>query len=236
MPSGSDFTPEWKFAINVISPRPLAAFSEWMEERQDRKRKRLMEFAVEVATRSGTSLEDLMARCAASDELSDFAESVLRLAAAEASRRKTVALGRLLALGLGDNTTDIDEAWLILNAVADLQQPHIRVLRRLHDQGTRYQGVLDSELAKMFPNGVALMYPLLKTLERHGLAGPRPTKTDVTPDTAVEWAIWEFGILVLERLFLDHEPEQPTRLDVQNPDASRIASGRDAAYRKRGQI
>lgn len=200
-----DLKPEINLALNWLTPRG-AAVKQWMEERASLKEERLLTFGTAAETASASTLADLLARCRASEELSDFAEAVLRLAVVEASRRKTEALGRLLALGLGDNETpEIDEAWLMLNAVADLEPPHLRVLRRLHDERTSH-GVLDIELARMFPNGVPLMYPLLKTLERHGLAGPVPGGDAGAPYAAVEWAIWEFGTLVLERLFPEDGP------------------------------
>lgn len=202
-------TPEINLALNLLAPR-VASVKQWAEERRRLKEERLLTFGLATETASTASLADLLSRCKESDELSDFAESVLRMAVAEASRRKAAALGRLLAIGLReDGEAEIDEAWLMLNAIADLERPHLRVLRRLHDEGDRYHGVLDTELARMFPNGVALMYPLLKTLERHGLAGPLPGKIESTPDMPVEWAIWDFGILVLERLFLEEAPCRP---------------------------
>ncbi len=198
-PSELPFNPEFKLGLALLAPR-AAAVNRWMEERRTLKESRLLEFTAAAEASSAGSREALMARCRENEELSDFAESVLRLAVAEASRRKTSALGRLLALGLGeDQQTEIDEAWLMLNAVADLEPPHLRVLRRLKDEGTAGKGILDIELARMFPNGLALMYPLLKTLERHGLAGPLSSTSD--PGAAVEWGIWEFGVLVLDRLF-----------------------------------
>jgi hypothetical protein len=193
--------PDINLALKLLAPR-AAAVKQWSEERAQLKEERLLAFGVAAEAASSISLESLLSRCRESDEHSDFAEAVLRMAVAEASRRKTAALGRLLALGLQEGDAEIDEAWLMLNAVADLEQPHLRVLRRLHDEGDRYHGVLDTELARTFPNGVALMYPLLKTLERHGLAGPLSGPIESTPDTPVEWAIWDFGVLVLERLFL----------------------------------
>jgi hypothetical protein len=95
----------------------------------------------------------------------------------------------------------LNEAWLLLNAVADLDPPHLKVLRRLHAEGDRYRGIIDYELAAMFPRGTIVLYPILKTLERHGLAGPLKPGRSGDPDGPAEWAIWEFGILLLDRLF-----------------------------------
>ena len=48
-----------------------------------------------------------------------------------------------------------------------------------------------------------LLYGLLKTLERHGLAGPleeRGGSSPRGPDEAVTWAVWDLGLLLWERL------------------------------------
>jgi hypothetical protein len=74
--------------------------------------------------------------------------------------------------------------------------------------GDRYRGIVDYELAAIFPNGTTVLYPILKALERHGLAGLlRPARAG-DPDGPVEWAIWDFGLLLLGRLC----PDRPSDL------------------------
>jgi hypothetical protein len=53
----------------------------------------------------------------------------------------------------------------------------------------------------MFERGTVVLYPMLKTLERHGLAGPLRPGQAGDPDDPVEWAVWDFGLLLLDRLF-----------------------------------
>lgn len=96
---------------------------------------------------------------------------------------------------------NVDKTWLLLNATVDLDPPHVRVLQRLAQKGDRYHGVVDYELAQMFRNGTTLLYPLLKTLERHGLAGPLSPSAPGDPDGPIEWAIWDFGLLLTNRIF-----------------------------------
>ncbi|MEX2197073.1 MAG: hypothetical protein WD844_17510 [Thermoleophilaceae bacterium] len=185
----------------MASPR-AANFVQWWEGRQRLKQERYLSF-VEIAEAEDVgSLDALLDRARDDDELSDFVEAVIEHVVKESSRAKVAAFGRLLRLmtDTGDDT-QVDEAWLLLRAVAELDPPHLRVLRRLREEGNRYHGVNDYALAGMFERGTVVLYPLLKTLERHGLAGPLRPAPAGDPDSPIEWAIWDFGLLFLDRLF-----------------------------------
>ena len=64
------------------------------------------------------------------------------------------------------------------------------------------RGVEDRELARMFSNGTTVLYPILKTLERHGLAGSM-TPPSENPDQSFIWSVWDFGVLLYEKLLTD---------------------------------
>ncbi len=196
-------SPTPRLLLKVASPR-AANLVEWWEARREIKQVRYLDFVDVVEAGDLGSLEALLRRAAVDEGLSDFVEAVLERVTAEASREKIDAFGRLLRLVAQDiDRAEVDEAWLMLNAVSDLDPPHLRVLCRLARDGDRYGGVTDYELASMFARGTAILYPMLKALERHGLAGPLRTAAPGDPDGPVEWAIWDFGLLLLERLFPD---------------------------------
>jgi hypothetical protein len=196
-----ELTPSQRLLLQMASPR-AASFVQWWEGRQRLKHDRYLTF-VDVAEASDAgSLEALLARAQADDGISDLLEAVIEHALKESSRAKVEAFGRLLHLvASAPADSKVDEAWMLLRAVSDLDPPHIRVLKRLQTDGDRYRGVLDYELARMFDRGTVVLYPMLKTLERHGLAGPLRPADPGDPDGPVEWAVWDFGLLLLDRLF-----------------------------------
>ncbi|HEX4806268.1 MAG TPA: hypothetical protein VFU94_10220 [Conexibacter sp.] len=193
--------PNRRLLLRTLSPR-LASLVQWWEERQRIKQQRYLDLIDLAEAHRVGQIDELLRRSAVDENLGDFVEALIDLATQTSSRRKSEAFGRLLALTAADVEHEpLDEAWLLLNAVADLDPPHLKVLRRLDRDGDRYRGIVDLELAAMFPNGTTVLYPILKTLERHGLAGPlRPARSG-DPDGPVEWAIWDFGLLLLGRLY-----------------------------------
>ncbi|WP_200215210.1 hypothetical protein [Micromonospora coerulea] len=92
----------------------------------------------------------------------------------------------------------LDLGILIINALADLEAAHVRVLDaiaggslpRRPDRAERLPGVaLQSQLEEQFPNLAAGIVPLMPALVRHGLAEDRLAHAD---DNAA-WAVTLFG-------------------------------------------
>lgn len=193
--------PEVRLALRLLSPSRADAIISYLDDRSERKRARLEKFADSAEIASGRSFEELLDSSSHSERHSDLAEEILGEASSTSQVWKMQALGRALASGLlADDDAALDEVQMLLSALKDLESPHVRVLLRLFTDGDRYRGVADFEIAAMFPNGVSLSYPLLKTLERHGLAGPLADDQIKGPDDAQVWAIWDFGILMIDRL------------------------------------
>lgn len=200
--------PGLRLAARLFAPTRSEAVISFFDERRQLRLARLDALADAAESESGESFEDLLARAHAGETQSDLAESILQQAGDAASEWKMRALGRALARGLlADDDAEIDELRLMLAAMKDLEAPHVRVLQRLYSDGDRYSGLVDYRLAQMFPNGVRVLYSILKTLERHGLAGPLALDHldddrghDAGPDEPQTWAIWDFGILLVEHL------------------------------------
>lgn len=200
--------PEIKLFLRVLAPARGEAIAKYIDDRRQRQQARLDVFADAAEDASGMSFEALLEKGEEDDARSDLTREVLEQAAATVASSKMRALGRALALGLlAEDDAAVDEVAMMLNALADLEVPHIRVLNRLYAEGTRYDGIEDYELALMFRNGTTVLYPILKTLERHGLAGElarsardRPLPEHADPDRTRTWAIWDFGILLIEKL------------------------------------
>jgi hypothetical protein len=202
------YLPELRLVLRLLSESRGQAIMDYVAARRPRQEARLDQFADEAEAASGLTFEALLQRSIEDDSRSDLTQEVLEQASRTVAEVKMRALGRALALGLlADDDAAVDEVNLMLTALRDLEVPHIRVLHRLYSEGTRYEGIVDYELASMFRNGTQVLYPILKTLERHGLAGDlsgtpmnRPVSEFADPDRARVWAIWDFGILLIDRL------------------------------------
>jgi hypothetical protein len=217
--------PEIKIALRLIAPARAEALISYLEDRRARRQARLESLAEAAEAQGGETFDVLLEKARQDDSRSDLTEEVLQQATETAAEWKMRALGRALARGLlADDEAEIDEVHLMLAAIDDLEAPHVRVLQRLYAEGDRYSGIADYQLATMFPNGVRVLYALLKTLERHGLAGQLPSRVidggdaaGVGPDTPQMWAIWDFGILLTEQLLREGERDSRRESSCPNP-------------------
>jgi hypothetical protein len=205
------YLPELRLVLRLLSPARAEAIISYLDDRSARRQRRIEEMADAAESEAGEPFAALLGRAQSDDDRSDLANDVLSQAADAASAWKIRALGRALALGLlASDDAAIDEVRLMVRAMRDLESPHVRILHHLYVHRSRHDGTPDAELASMFPNGVRVVYTLLKTLERHGLAGPVPPRVidggaasgehDEYEDPAQEWEIWDFGALLVERL------------------------------------
>lgn len=192
-------SPEIKLAVRLI-PWLGEAFAKYTDDVVERRRKKLRAIEKAFSQTSGEDIAALFERSTADARLGDLLAQTLETAQRTASEQKLRALGRLLALGFdNDEPEHLDEIELMFLAVADLESAHIRVLDLLVRRGNRHDGVADYEVAALFPNGTTVAYPILKTLERHGMAGPQsPPSAD--PDQVIKWVPWDFGIFIHQKL------------------------------------
>lgn len=192
-------SPEIKLAARLI-PWLGEAFAKYTDDVIERRRAKLRALEEEFTSASGEEIDRVFERSARDPRFGDLVAETLDAAQRTASDQKVRAFGRLLALGFeGADPPHLDEIELMFLALADLEAAHIRVLDMLVRRATRYKGIADYEIARLFPNGTTISYPILKTLERHGLAGPQSPAT-ADPDSPVLWAPWDFGLFVHKEL------------------------------------
>lgn len=195
-------SPEIKLAARLI-PWLGDAFAQYTDDVMKRRNDKLRRMEQEFSRESGESIDALFARATTDSRLGDLLAESIDSAQRTSSAAKLKALGRLLADGFRANDSDaIDVVELMYSAVRDLESVHIRVLHLLVTESDRYQGIPDHQVAQLLPDGVRISYAILKTLERHGLAGPQNPPT-ADPDTAIKWIPWDFGILLYERLLAE---------------------------------
>lgn len=188
-----------KLALKHI-PVYGAVYAEYLGDVVARRRRRAESVAEAFSVASGCGVELLLDRAKGSDRLSDMVADVLETAGRTRSQEKLRALGRALARGyLAEDDAALDESELLLAMALRLEGAHLRVLDHLVRRGSRYDGVPDYELARLFKNGVVVVYGLLKELESLGLAGPTsPPSGD--PDSVIHWVPWDLGLLLHREL------------------------------------
>jgi hypothetical protein len=154
-----------------------------------------VESAVEEAWRKRVGRSDLALRAAAASANEDVASlverigddvqrqelllRVLQAAGAGTLPSKIVALGRVLAAGLNDDA--VDESFILAGALAEMEAPHVQVLRILNmANGAPVTGLPDlnwwlpDHILQRLPGYSVVLPAVLQTLGRHGLVRNPP--------------------------------------------------------------
>jgi hypothetical protein len=203
------YLPELKLAAQHL-PFIGQGWAQYLDDVVARRKRRAAAVIAGFSEASGQSFDDLIGGCSGNSRLADIVADVLETSTRTASQRKLRALGRALYLGhIAADDAALDELELMLTAIRDLEVAHIKVLDFLIEHGSRHDAIPDGQLAALFPNGVPIVYAVLKVLEFRGLAGPSTAPSD-DPDAAIGWVPWDFGLLVHQELL--REGAEPTGL------------------------
>jgi hypothetical protein len=136
------------------------------------------------------------------EEHQELLARALTIAQDTAMRDKRRALGRALAAAASDTGTKVDEELLFIRIVADLDEPHIRLLRLMTTPPLRQWP--PSRILEEDP-GLTSPWALLSVLARHQLISGGyevlPPRGEIRPD----YTITEYGEWFLTRLA---EPEE----------------------------
>jgi hypothetical protein len=201
-PAGVRFSPELKLLFRHV-PMIGNAWAEYVDDCIKREQDRLRRVAEEFEVASGASFQDLLEAVKGDEQLADLMADVITAATEAGSTKKLKALGRALAAGyLANDEAAVDVSRLLVTIVADMDPAHVKVLDYLATRGARHKPVYDYELAGLFPNGVTVIYGLLKRLESLGLAGPTTAPSE-NPDEAIGWVPWDLGLLLHMRLLVE---------------------------------
>jgi hypothetical protein len=135
---------------------------------------------VQVATEElGCDLDGLHSMASESDTRSELAARVLEASARTVTAEEKVdALGRVLAMGLGDDAR-FDEALLFADALRDLEAPHIKILAEIHEHpqapipapapSTGLAGWSEKQIQQQFPELSPVIASAVNILSRHAL-------------------------------------------------------------------
>jgi hypothetical protein len=136
------------------------------------------ETMMDGAVAAGVPLDEFIDRGVADDRRHELFARTLTIAQDTALRNKRRALGRALASGVMGDDARIDEEFLFIRAVADLDAPHIRLLALLATNPPEQGGQSDSppmegwswnQIVAADPGLLGALSALLSTLELHVL-------------------------------------------------------------------
>jgi hypothetical protein len=136
----------------------------------------------DAADRGGVSIEELFHRIGDDPVRLTLLSDAMQAASRTNIDSKIRVLGAALAAGaLATDDALIDEQILLVAAIADLEAPHIQVLKIITDgtqrtgyMGTERRGVSEREIVQLRKGlegfgGTSLLQPILRVLDRNGL-------------------------------------------------------------------
>ncbi|MFD4992847.1 hypothetical protein ACFWH7_04490 [Cellulosimicrobium cellulans] len=148
-----------------------------------------------AATEAAGSEETLADAIAASEETQELAFDTAERAAQSRVPEAVIAMGRALANGLLADGTKLEESRMVIEALASLTPPHVRVLQVMADGPGRQT---ELNIAAYLDDGWRDALPrLLAGLEREGLIRERPredpTFADVKSGQNQLWSMTSMG-------------------------------------------
>lgn len=194
-------------ALVAAAVKPALELVAVRESRGMRHIEQLLEAVTEA---TGLSQEEFAAWAKSTDGRLMLATSAIQAAYNTVYDRKVAALAAVLSKNLADDA-QLDLGNLAVNALADLEPVHVRVLHAFlggmplpqrDDVRPQPGDVTQSQLEQGFPHLVAGLTPIIATLVRHGLA--EVSRANHAYDQT--WSITSFGRHCLAYL-QDIEPE-----------------------------
>ena len=203
--------PDAAAAAATLSPAMETALSHAAGRIRQRWNRNAAETLADAAETSGGPAEELLVRAVSDDRRHELLARALGTAQDTALRDKRRALGRALAAGIVGDDARIDDELLFIRAIADLDEPHIRLLSFMASErpapgklsGSIFQGGWSAAAIAARQPGLAGALPaLMWTLEAHGLIrsepGSAPWQSPREP-----YNVTQAGEQLLERLAAD---------------------------------
>jgi hypothetical protein len=205
-PTNWDIRPEVLFALALVSPERAKALRDYLQDFDDRRRRRAGEFKDELLDAAQLSPEEIIERIRADERVGEVFERAVQEALLAADERKRRALARAVASGLlASDEAAIDDAQTIVRAIAALEPAHVRALLVLaHSPGANSMRLAADHVAAEINASPELAETLLAKLTAEGLARDATEFVPVMgPSGGSRWEITELGRRVLELLHSD---------------------------------
>jgi hypothetical protein len=205
--------PDAGAAATAFTPTMEVALTQVAAVIGQRRFRHAAETVVDASETSGCSVEELLGKAVSDDRRHELLSRALGVAQDAALRDKRRALGRALAAGIEGDDARIDDELLFIRAVADVDVPHIKLLKVLSEDqpfpgqlsGSVFHGGWSlATVAARHPEFGGALPALIWTLESHSLI---QTVRSATPTTAVAYTITSAGRRLLDRLADD--PAEP---------------------------
>lgn len=147
------------------------------KRRVDHATETLTDAAEEFGAETPEDFVEFVKQAVSDEEHQELLARALTIAQDTAMRDKRRALGRALASAASDTGTKVDEELLFIRVLADLDEPHIRLLRVMSTVPP-HLAQRDLEARQWYPWSIAqadpgladVVWSLFGPLERHGLA------------------------------------------------------------------
>jgi hypothetical protein len=198
--------PDAGAAATALTPAMEAVLARVAAAAGQRRLCHAAETVADAAEASGLTVEELLQQAVADDRRHELLSRALGIAQDAALRDKRRALGRALAAGIEGDDARIDDELLFIRAVADVDVPHIKLLKILSEDqpfagrlsGSPFHGGWSlATVAARHPEFGAALPALIWGLESHALV---QTVRSATPTTAVAYTITSAGRQLLNRL------------------------------------
>jgi hypothetical protein len=211
----------------LIAGTAAAVVQHVVREEMARRFQRAADVVEIAATEAQMTPEELLERIRADDRLLELAASVIAAAAETALKTKVRLLGRALARGtLAADDATIDHERFMVDTLAALEAPHLRVLQQINQRYSGYgrrttpdgqrqaHGWTFEALASRQPGLRPVIRPILSVLTAQALIFDTAVGTwGYSSGKSERWIITEYG-----RRFLDlleergsEEPDPPTQ-------------------------
>jgi hypothetical protein len=125
-PTSRHIRPELLLWFGMVFPERSQVLRGYYQDVDDRRRRRAGEFEEELLTAAGGSPDELLERILKDERAGELFERAVQEALLAADERRRRALARAVAAGLGDDTAAVDEAPLLVRAIAMLESAHVR--------------------------------------------------------------------------------------------------------------
>jgi hypothetical protein len=197
--------PDAGAAATALTPAMEVALTQVAAVIGQRRFRHAAETVVDASEASGCSVEELLGQAVSDDRRHELLSRALGVAQDAAVRDKRRALGRALAAGIEGDDARIDDEVLFIRAVADVDVPHIKLLKVLSEDqpfpgqpsGSVFHGGWSlATVAARHPEFGGALPALIWTLESHSLI---QTVRSATPTTAVAYTITSDGRRLLDR-------------------------------------
>lgn len=181
----------------VVGAAAAPYTSRWVarswDELRGRGQHQVEAMVTEAAAIAECDLEELLHRARASDNHTGLLADAMVAAADTMFTRKVSALARAVGNGLRYDGAVVDESRLIVRALADLEEPHVRMLSRL----PTYVELPVHATTRPRPDGPILgenpiQDSILAVLARNHLAA---TNED---EVSEQWSAYQLGVAVAE--------------------------------------